>query len=95
VFIGIHTSRAKSPEDAEAVCALWAHAYIPKLTVGFIRGDCATKVDDPCQVVGVDYWSNRAAYAAFLAHEETQRLITEAETHMAARPEHAVYEVRP
>jgi hypothetical protein len=65
------------------------------LTLGFIRGDCATKVDDPFQVVGIDYWVNRAAYAAFLAFEETHRLIAEAETHTVAPAEHALYEVRP
>lgn len=95
MFIVINTGRVKSPADAKTLCSPIAHAYRQKVKPGFIHDECAIKVDDPCMVIGVDYWGSMAACAAFYGLEETQRIIAESESYLVSPAERAVYEVCP
>jgi hypothetical protein len=73
VLIVVYTSRAKSPADAQTVCTLFSQEWALKLKPGYIRGNCAIKVDDPCAVIGVIYWGTGAAMDAVSATDEARR----------------------
>lgn len=93
MFVVIYSARAKSPEDAQAICTLFHADLALHLSPGYTRGECAINVDDPCAVLVVQYWGTEGVGKIRRASDDSRRVLASVEAHVVSPVERAVYEI--
>ena len=93
MFVVVSTVRAKSPEDARAICASFNVNLALAQTPGYLQGSCGIAVTDPCAVIGLQYWGTQSARDFELASENAQRTLAENAPRLAGPPASTVYEI--
>ncbi len=94
MFVYVYTARAKSPEAAQTVCRIFNHNLSLLQQPGFLRGDCAVRVEDPCQMIGLQYWGSREAMRFALGTETHRHMLEQMAPYLEGPPEATLYEVR-
>jgi len=94
MFVFTVFARAKSPEDARALCSIYGHLLTLRQEPGYLRTDCAINVDDSRHVVIVEYWGSIAALRGWLASEERRRAWDQASPHLEGPVQTGLFEIQ-